>query len=98
MTSETMWVFYTFSSNFCKAQAESFLEGKQLNYELIEEDNRLIIEINRINGTSYLRFNYTDSEALIANSLHDLVIIPILRNLKDKNCSSVKFENDEIQN
>ncbi|MGR6087729.1 MAG: hypothetical protein ACU4F9_06120 [Arcticibacter sp.] len=92
-----MGVFYSFSPKLSKAQVETFLEGEKLDYELIQEESRFVMEIKGIDDVGYFRFYYTDSTSLVAHSSHDLAIISFLRNLKLKYGFEVESDNDEFE-
>ncbi len=92
-----MGVFYTFGPNLKKSQIDEFLNEKNLQFDLYKEDHRMVIELQNLEDIDYLLFYYENENSLVAHSSHDLKVIQILKELKDRYNLKVDSDNEEFE-
>jgi hypothetical protein len=92
-----MGVFYTFSPKLKKSQVDEFLNAKNIQFDLYNEDHRMVIELQNLADIDYLLFYYENENSLVAHSSHDLSVIQILNELKDRFNLKIDSDNEEFE-
>ena len=92
-----MGIFYTFSPKLTKVQLDEFLNDTDMEFDLYNEDQRMVVELRNLTNVDYLLFYYENENSLVAHSSHDRAVIEILKALKIKFNLTVNSDNDEFE-